>query len=155
MWFKIIQIKNVAPSLGIDADIQPQDLAATLERDLRSGELSVLRGGTCSGYYWEVEWIGIGGNKPEFIVDGAKLTGDGVTIGVTTITDGGLMLAPIPAEYLRLPEKNPQVLFFIYCTMKISGFPLYCETTLRRATGQIVFNIHEFYNCYCSASKYS
>ena len=51
----------------------------------------------------------IGGNKPEIVVDGRALIGNEVTVGVKTITEGGILLAPIPAEFLRLPEKNPQV----------------------------------------------
>ena len=87
----------------------PKDLAARLERELRSGELSVQRSGTCSGYSWDVEWIAIGGNKPEMVADGSGLTGNSVTIGVTTKQNGGLLMAPIPGEFLRLPEKQPQV----------------------------------------------
>lgn len=81
-----------------------------LERDLRSGELSIKRAGTCAGYQWRIEWIEIGGKKSEFIADGSKLIGKDVTIDVSTIQGGGLLLAPIPGEFLRLPEKDPQVI---------------------------------------------
>ena len=93
----------------IAADISATDLAAKLQRDLRSGELSVKRSGTCSGYSWDITWIAIGGNKPEMVVDGSSLTGDSVTVKVKTLKDGGLLMGPIPAEFLRLPEKKPQV----------------------------------------------
>lgn len=89
-------------------------MSAILQRDLRSGQLSVKRTGTCYGYTWEIEWIEIGGNKPAFVADGSKLKGDNVTIGVHTIAEGGLVLAPIPSEFLRLPESKPQVNFAIY-----------------------------------------
>eukprot|EP00795_Rhopilema_esculentum_P009048 gene9048-16692_t len=98
---------------GLESNIEAKDLKAMLERDLRSGELQVTRQGTCSGYYWDVEWVAIGGNKPEFVVDGRRLTGDSVSIKVNTRTDGGLMMAPIPAEFLRLPETRPQVVVTI------------------------------------------
>ena len=67
------------------------------------------RSGTCSGYYWDVEWIAIGGNKPQMVADGSLLTGNSVTIIVETKVDGGLLMGPIPAEFLRLPEEKPQV----------------------------------------------
>ena len=95
--------------LEIAADISPTDLAAKLQRDLRSGELSVKRSGTCSGYYWDIEWIAIGGNKPQMVADGSSLTGDSVTIFVVTKQNGGLLMGPIPAEFLRVPEEKPQV----------------------------------------------
>ena len=43
------------------------------------------------------------------VVDGRSLTGDSVTAQVKTLTEGGLLMGPIPAEFLRLPEKKPQV----------------------------------------------
>ena len=95
--------------LEIAADILATDFATKLQRDLRSGELSVKRSGTCSGYYWDVEWIAIGGNKPEFVADGSLLSGNSVTMSVTRRQDGGVLMAPIPGEFLRLPEKKPQV----------------------------------------------
>ena len=70
--------------------------------------------GTCSGFYWDVEWVAVGGNKPEFVVDGRRLTGDAVSIRVNTRADGGLMMAPIPGEFLRLPETRPQVRKWFY-----------------------------------------
>ena len=95
--------------LEIAADISATDFATKFQRDLRSGELSVKRSGTCSGYYWDLEWIAIGGNKPELVADGSLLSGDSVTISVTTSQDGGVLMGPIPGEFLRLPEDKPQV----------------------------------------------
>ena len=43
------------------------------------------------------------------VVDGSSLTGNSVTVKIKTLTDGGLLMGPIPAEFLRLPEKKPQV----------------------------------------------
>ena len=97
--------------IEIDAAITSKDLTNILQRELRDGELLVTREGTCAGYKWNIEWTEVGGNKPQFVADGTSLTGDNVTISVDTVTDGGLLLGPIPAEFLRTPEPKPQVSF--------------------------------------------
>eukprot|EP00794_Sanderia_malayensis_P006708 gene6708-7470_t len=100
-------IKNIKP------DIVANDLKSLLTTELSTGELAVIRDGTCAGYEWTIEWTGIGGNKPLIQVSGKSLTGDNVTILSSTITEGGILLGSIPAEFLQTPEPLPPVVVTI------------------------------------------
>ncbi len=84
-------------------------MADLLERQFSTGKLKITRDGTCTGFQWTVEWVGIGGNKPQIGVEGSSLIGDNVTIASSTLANGGLLLGPVPAEFLRTPEVKPQV----------------------------------------------
>ncbi len=100
-------------SSDIKSDVSAKDLNVLLSTELAIGELQVSRDGTCAGYGWTIEWTGIGGNKPLIGVDGQSLIGDNVTISSSTLSDGGLLLGPVPAEFLRTPEPLPQVGYII------------------------------------------
>lgn len=69
----------------------------------------VSRFGTCSGYSWEIEWVGIGGDQPEMRVDGLGLYAPEVQIAVSTQVDGGTWLRPLRGDMLRVTENLPQV----------------------------------------------
>ena len=80
-----------------------------MQEELKTGELSVERTGTCAGYTYTIEFIGIGGNKDQIEVNGSQLEGDNVTVKAKTLTHGGLFMGPAPMEFFRVPETKPQV----------------------------------------------
>ncbi len=67
------------------------------------------RTGHCARYDWTFTWKTHGGNHPEMTVNGSGLRGVEVVTEVRTIEDGGLFLDPIPGEFLRMPETQPEV----------------------------------------------
>ena len=70
---------------------------------------SVTRGGSCSGYRWDVEWTNKQGDIALMGVSGEYLTGPESQITVETRTDGGTWVRPLRGDMLRLPEVEPQV----------------------------------------------
>lgn len=84
------------------------DMAQVLETGLQTGELAVEYFGDCAAKSWTVTWIGIGGNKPNMVINGSNLGGFQVQVNTTELQQGGL-LRVLTGEFLRTPETSPQV----------------------------------------------
>ena len=70
---------------------------------------SVSRGGSCTGYRWDVRWLNKPGDQPDMELSGRDLEGVDVEISFETRTDGGLWIRPLRGDMMRLPETEPQV----------------------------------------------
>ena len=85
------------------------DLKSLLQTNFAIGRVNVTRSGSCAGYQWTIEWNSLGGNQPDFSVNGSNLSGNDVSATVETLDDGGMFLRPIPGDMLRVAEPKPQV----------------------------------------------
>lgn len=72
-------------------------------------DFKVVRYGTCAGYQWVVDWVELGGDIPEMLVDGSSLYGHHVFIFVFTLVNGGTWLKPLRGDMLRTPEPETEV----------------------------------------------
>ncbi|KAI8520672.1 Fibrocystin-L [Branchiostoma belcheri] len=97
---------------GIASDISASDLKAQL-LTIGTGEVSVEREGSCSGYTWTVDWLLSGGDKPAIQVDGSGLSGEDAAAEVVESRDGGLFINPLGGDYVETVHDNPQVQVFI------------------------------------------
>ena len=82
-----------------------------LEENYDAGELKVqISNGypKCNHYRWKIDWLTKAGKQPDLIINASKVTGDNVQIS-NTIRDGGLFYRKIPGEFLRVINKEPQV----------------------------------------------
>lgn len=73
------------------------------------GKLQVKKSFTCTGSNFEITWVGIGGNKPELIVDASNLRGNQAVASVETTHNGGVIYGPLSGEFLHTAETKPQV----------------------------------------------
>ena len=76
---------------------------------------SLSRGGSCTGYRWDVEWTDKPGDQTDMVVSGEDLEGADVQITVEALTNGGLWIRPLRGDMLRLPETEPQVCAWCTC----------------------------------------
>ena len=70
----------------------------------------VSRAGVCqTGFSWLVTFTNVPGDQPLLQYDGASLRGAHVnaTLVVEAVTDGGLLMAPLSADYFHLPSDTP------------------------------------------------
>lgn len=79
-----------------------------LESNFDVGVVQVDRGGSCSGYRWDVKWMTQGGDRASIQTDGSHLTGLSPNILSNTLSDGGIFLGPIPGDMLRTATALPQ-----------------------------------------------
>ena len=82
-----------------------------LETNFDVGELEVKISRNypkCYHYRWNVEWLTKAGKQPDFKINASKVTGDDIRVE-NKVTEGGLFYQKIPAEYLRVITKEPQV----------------------------------------------
>ena len=123
---------GVAQSLRIQEHSAPVDGSITLrfqgqsavfgaysEADVVRAQLSAVptiqsvavhRAGVCqTGYSWLVAFTSVPGDQPLLQFDGASLRGEQVnaTVVVETVNDGGLLMAPLSADYFNLPADIP------------------------------------------------
>ncbi|CAH1226877.1 PKHD1L1 [Branchiostoma lanceolatum] len=106
-----ISYKGVTLS-GVPSDISASELQAQL-MTLGTGDISVERDGSCSGYKWTVDWLLSGGDKPAFEVLGSGLIGEDAVVEVTESRDGGLFMYPLGGDYTETVHDEPQVQVFV------------------------------------------
>ena len=94
---------------NLPADSSASNLQTQLQNSFRSGQLSVSRGGTCAGYYWDITWLTSGGDQPLIVANGTGLQGNNVSVTVKAVVNGGVYIRPFRGDMLRLPKTMPQV----------------------------------------------
>ncbi|GFN92114.1 fibrocystin-l, partial [Plakobranchus ocellatus] len=116
-------------SFNGDTTADPVAVSVKVEADNLIGGLSsmsvgfseVEATGTCSAFTFRVKMVSQSGNQNLMTVDGSRLTGDGASVTVNLIRDGGLWFDPIMGSLLRTHHTSPQVLAFI------NGVPTRCR----------------------------
>ncbi|XP_078617867.1 fibrocystin-L-like isoform X2 [Branchiostoma floridae x Branchiostoma japonicum] len=101
-----------ATLMGIASDISASDLKAQL-LTIGTGDVSVARDGSCSGYKWTVDWLLSGGDKPALQVDGSSLSAEDADVEVVESRDGGLFIHPLGGDYTETVHDKPQVQVFV------------------------------------------
>lgn len=82
-----------------------------LERNFDVGEIEVqISNGypKCHAYRWKVDWNTKSGKQPDLIINASKIIGDNIKVS-NDVREGGLFYYKIPAEFLRVVTKEPQV----------------------------------------------
>ena len=93
-------------------DAPASEVENWLEQNYDIGDIQVTTDGTCSGRWWNINWLERGGGQDPLVVNGSGLiqvVGNSVSVAVETITDGGVFMRPFRGDMLRLPKKYPQV----------------------------------------------
>ncbi|XP_043922184.1 fibrocystin-L [Protopterus annectens] len=98
---------------GLESDISATDLQYALQSIPDIGQVSVSRSGSCSGYYWTINWVSKGGNQPLLQVNDSKITGVNAKLTASVVREGGILYSPIMGDMLRTPNPAPQVEVFI------------------------------------------
>jgi hypothetical protein len=91
----------------------PYSEASDVQKMMKN--LSTVRGarvnrvGNCqAGFSWVISFTDVPGDLP--LLNSSSLSLDSnTTLYVETVTDGGLLIAPLPADYFRVPEGTLQV----------------------------------------------
>ena len=114
--------KGAALTRAIDVQATREELGSVIEETFEEGEVSVGRSGDCRGYTWTVEWVQVGGDKDEMVVDdtNVKVFGD-VSIEVSTLREGGLFLPFLPPDMLRSSHSTAQV------SVLVNDVPAACD----------------------------
>ncbi|XP_064635838.1 fibrocystin-L-like [Lineus longissimus] len=108
---------------GISAQSSESEFKDILEASGLVGAVDVTRAGTCAGYEWSVNFVTSTGDQPPMEIDQAftSLSGISPSANVTTLSDGCLLLDPIPGDMLRTPHTTPQV------SVLINNIPTSCD----------------------------
>ncbi|XP_064635071.1 fibrocystin-L-like [Lineus longissimus] len=107
---------------GISAQSTASEFKDILEASGLVGAVDVTRGGTCAGHEWLVNFVTSTGDQPQMEIDesSTSLSGINPSANVTTLSDGCLLLDPIPGDMLRTPHTTPQV------SVVINNIPTSC-----------------------------
>ncbi|XP_074659740.1 fibrocystin-L-like [Tubulanus polymorphus] len=97
---------------NIPVDISPTDLENVFQ-DNDVADVGVYRYGACAGYSYRITFLSLTGNQLPMQVDMSNARGPSVNGSVTTVSDGAMVLDPIPGWMLRTHEQESQVMAFI------------------------------------------
>ena len=99
--------------MGSYSTFKPYSSAADLKNQLLSmstlPDVAVRRAGVCqTGFSWLITFTGVPGDLPLLQVSNSAVFGIGynTSIRVETVSDGGLFLSPLPAEYFHVPTNS-------------------------------------------------
>ena len=96
-------------------DAPASEIENWLEQNYDIGDIQVTTDGTCSGRWWDINWLERGGDQDPLVVNGSDLiqvVGNNTSITVETITDGGVFMRPFRGDMLRLLKEYPQVCIY-------------------------------------------
>ncbi|GFS10808.1 polycystic kidney and hepatic disease-like 1 [Elysia marginata] len=94
--------------VAVSVKVEPENLIGGLS-SMSVGFSEVEATGTCSAFTFRVKMVSLSGNQNMMEVDSTRLTGDGVTVTVESIQDGGVWFDPIMGSLLRTHHTSPQV----------------------------------------------
>ena len=93
-------------------DAPASEVENWLEQNYDIGDIQVTTDGTCSGRWWNINWLERVSGQDPLVVNGSGLiqvVGNNASVAVETITDGGVFMRPFRGDMLRLPKRYPQV----------------------------------------------
>ena len=96
----------------IPFDASASEVENWLEQTYDIGNIQVITDGTCSGRWWNINWLERGGNQDPLVINGSGLIqviGNNIFTNVETLNDGGVFMRPFRGDMLRLLKKYPQV----------------------------------------------
>ncbi|GFN92108.1 fibrocystin-l, partial [Plakobranchus ocellatus] len=111
---------TTADPVAVSLKVKAENLIGSLS-SMSVGFTEVEATGTCSAFTFRVKMVSLSGDQNIMTVDGSRLTGDGVSVAVKPVRDGGLWFDPIMGSLLRTYHTTPQVLAFI------NGVPTRCR----------------------------
>ncbi|XP_069815730.1 fibrocystin-L-like [Dendropsophus ebraccatus] len=103
-------------------DVLAADMKYALEGIPGVGQVSILsRYGDCRGYTWQIKFLTATGYQPLLQINNSTISGDQATIYAEKVTDGGLFRQHLLGDFLRKPNRKPQVEVYI------NGIPSKCS----------------------------
>lgn len=96
----------------IPVNSSAEEFQNILQDDFDAGTVVVKKTEKCYYSQWKVTWTSKPGIQPLLLVNTSKLSGNKVSFK-NSRTEGGLFYNKIPAEFLRMPMKKPQVIYLI------------------------------------------
>ncbi|OCT77100.1 fibrocystin-L [Xenopus laevis] len=107
---------------GLAVNISSTNLQYVLETIPELGQVSVTSGsGSCAGYSWRIKYLTSTGSQPLLQINDSLVTGINATITTKKLTSGGLFRQRFLGDFLRTPNKDPQVEVYI------NGIPSKCS----------------------------
>ncbi|XP_075126263.1 fibrocystin-L-like [Leptodactylus fuscus] len=105
----------------VRADISDVELKHLLQTIPEIGQISVSKYGSCSGYIWQIKFLTATGYQPLLQINSSKVTGVNAAVTAVKVTNGGLFRQRLLGDFVRTPNKKPQVEVYI------NGIPSKCS----------------------------
>ncbi|KAE8599477.1 hypothetical protein XENTR_v10017204 [Xenopus tropicalis] len=107
---------------GLAINISSTDLQYALQTIPELGQVSVSSGSvSCAGNSWNIKYLTSTGSQPLLQINNSLVTGINATITAKKLISGGLFRQRLLGDFLRTPNKNPQVEVYI------NGIPSKCS----------------------------
>ena len=96
--------------LDIPLNTTAEEMQVILQENFDVGTVVVTKTAKCYYSKWKISWVSKPGKQPPLRVNTTKLSGNRISFK-NSQTEGGLFYNKIPAEFLRMPTENPQVIY--------------------------------------------
>ncbi|XP_031760464.1 fibrocystin-L [Xenopus tropicalis] len=107
---------------GLAVNISSSDLQYALQTIPELGRVSVSsRSVSCAGNSWNIKYLTSTGSQPLLQINDSLVTGINARITAKSLIRGGLFRQHLLGDFLRTPNKNPQVEVYI------NGIPSKCS----------------------------
>ncbi|OCT77099.1 hypothetical protein XELAEV_18032294mg, partial [Xenopus laevis] len=107
---------------GLAVNINNTDLQYALQTIPELGQVSVTpESSSCAGYSWRIKYLTSTGSQPLLQINDSLVTGINAAVTTRKLISGGLFRQRLLGDFLRTPNKEPQVEVYI------NGIPSKCS----------------------------